>query len=57
MNVRRCAATEVAAAFDELHTITRFGESAGGAHAGDTAADDGYGAGGELWRRLHISQG
>ena len=46
MQVRRGAATEIAATFDELHAEAGFGQRTSGAHAGDAAADDGDGAGG-----------
>ena len=48
MQIGGGAAAEVATALDELHAIAGFSERAGGAHAGDAAADDGDGAGGGL---------
>ncbi len=55
MQIGGGAAAEVAAALDELHAVAGFGESAGGAHAGYAAADDGDGAWFELLRALRAS--
>jgi hypothetical protein len=40
MEIGTGTAAEIAAAFNEMHAETGFSEGAGGAHAGDTAAND-----------------
>jgi hypothetical protein len=41
MQIGGCAASEIAAAFDQAHGEAYFGKGTGGAHAGNTAADHG----------------
>ena len=58
MQIGRGASAEVAAALDELHAVAGFGESAGCAHAGYAASNDGDDAWSELfWRRVQVFLG